>query len=397
MKILKYILSIVLLLGVIFACTEEDFGSTDFANNITTPTNIVASYNITQDNTGLVTIHPTGDGASRFIINFGDETQEEVELKVGETVEHVYNEGVYDVEIQAFNLKGDQAIVTQELVVSFNAPENLEVNAAIDDANPFIINVSAEADLATSYLVYFDTSDGTEEPTPFSSGEVVSFEYPAVGDYTIKVVALSGGAQTTEYEELITISTPTGLPLGFEVFDASVLGDFGGAFIGVIDNPDTNGNETSKVAQIVKGGPETWAGNVITLSSPIDFSTETIMKMNVWSPRPGGKVLMKLENLDNSDINMEVEVTTTGNSSWEEVTFDFSSIDTSQTYQKIVLFFDIGIVGDGSSDWTFYIDDISQSIPVSDFDDGLLTNGDFESGNNSWTIGGGDDLISTDN
>ena len=34
----------------------------------------------------------------------------------------------------------------------------------------------------------------------------------------------------------------------------------------------------------------------------------------------------------------------------------------TKTYQKIVWFFDLGTVGDGSADWTFYVDNIRQDF-----------------------------------
>jgi len=191
----------------------------------------------------------------------------------------------------------------------------------------------------------------------------VSFEYANVGDYTIKVEALSGGLETAELTEVITISSPVELPIDFEIFDSSVFQGFGGASNAVIDNPDTNGNDSGKVGQIIKDAPEVWAGNVITLSAPIDFSEKKIIKMNVWSPRPGGQILLKVENISDGGIFYETTATTVGNSTWEEVSFDLSAIDTGNTYQKIVLFFDFGLVGDGSADWTFYIDDIKQAFP----------------------------------
>ena len=161
------------------------------------------------------------------------------------------------------------------------------------------------------------------------------------------------------------MSSPVELPIDFEIFDARVFQGFGGASNEVIANPDINVNESATVGQIVKDAPEVWAGNVITLSAPIDFSENKVIKMDLWSPRPGGKVLLKVENLDDGGIFYETEVTTVGNSAWETVYFDLSAIDTANTYQKIVLFFDFGTVGDGSSDWTFYIDNIKQVASAS--------------------------------
>ncbi len=41
------------------------------------------------------------------------------------------------------------------------------------------------------------------------------------------------------------------------------------------------------------------------------------------------------------------------------LTFDYSAINTARTYQKIVLIFDLGTVGDGSANFTFLFDDIT--------------------------------------
>jgi len=359
MKTLKYVLSMAL---VFFISCAEDDNDLSFVDKITAPTNVSALLQITQDNTGLVTIIPNSEGGVSYNITLGDDTTEPVNIKAGETFENTYPEGTYTISIEAIGLTGLKSVITQELVVSFKAPENLEITADIDAANPFIVNVSATADYASSFLVYFDTSNPDEVGTPLAIGETVSFEYPGVGDYTVKVVALSGGAETSEGTQDIAVTTPTELPIDFEIFDASTFAGFGGASNFVIDNPDANGNISATVGQIIKGAGETWAGNVITLSAPIDFSTKKAITMDVWSPRPGGKLILKIENLDDGDIAFEKEVTTVGSSAWEELTFDLTGLDTSNTYQKIVFFFDFGAMGDGGADWTFYIDNIKQSV-----------------------------------
>ena len=80
--------------------------------------------------------------------------------------------------------------------------------------------------------------------------------------------------------------------------------------------------------------------------------------MKVWSPRVGAKVLLKVENSANSSQNYEKEVTTTVANAWEELTFDYSAINTANTYDRVVLIFDLGTPGDGSPNYTFYFDDI---------------------------------------
>ncbi|MFT6152641.1 MAG: hypothetical protein ACI848_000296 [Roseivirga sp.] len=361
-KIKTYYKSLFLLVFLV-ACTEDDIRELSYLDTIAVPTNLAVAFNIKQDNTGLVTLSPTATSATNYEIYFGDDTSTPEELIQGESVDHIYIEGTYDVRLVAHNSKGETVEITQQLVVSFLAPENLEITAQIDSSNPFVINVSATADFAASFLVFFDTSNPDEIGTPLALDGTASFEYSSVGDFTIKVEALSGGVETSELTEVITISSPVELPIDFEIFDSSVFQGFGGASNAVIDNPDANGNDSAKVGQIVKDAPEVWAGNVITLSAPIDFSEKKVIKMNVWSPRAGGKILLKLENLTDGGVFFETEVTTVGNSAWEEVSFDLSAIDTGNTYQKIVLFFDFGTVGDGSSDWTFYIDNIKQAFP----------------------------------
>ncbi len=83
-----------------------------------------------------------------------------------------------------------------------------------------------------------------------------------------------------------------------------------------------------------------------------------MFKMKVFSPRVGAKVLLKVENQTNGGISFEKEVLTTVANAWEELTFDYSTINTANSYQKIVLIFDLGAMGDGSANYTFLFDDI---------------------------------------
>ena len=81
--------------------------------------------------------------------------------------------------------------------------------------------------------------------------------------------------------------------------------------------------------------------------------------MKVYSPRVGAKVYLKLENQSNGAIFFEKEVTTTTANTWELLTFDCSTINTANTYQKIVLILDNGTVGNGTANYTIYFDDIT--------------------------------------
>ncbi|HSK12299.1 MAG TPA: T9SS type A sorting domain-containing protein, partial [Phnomibacter sp.] len=126
----------------------------------------------------------------------------------------------------------------------------------------------------------------------------------------------------------------------------------------VIDNPQKSGiNTSNKVGRMVKSAGEVYGGSVLTLLSPIDFTSSKIFRMKVFSPRVGAKVLLKVENISNGAINFEVETAVTVANQWEDLSFNYNAIP-ANSYQKIVLIFDLGTMGDGSANFTFLFDDI---------------------------------------
>lgn len=373
MKILKSLTFLFILLFALACETDEDkYYDLD---NIQAPANVNAVFDITQDNTGLVTIIPNSEGATKYMIDFGDGAS--AELGTLEEAIHTYVEGIYQVGITAHGITGLTTETQKELNVTFKAPEDLAVTISKDATNPKIVSVSATATFATIIDIYFgDVED--EEPTHVLPGEVAMHTYTEIGDYEVKVIAKSAGAATTEYTEIITIeaaSDPINLPIDFESFTINyAFSDFGGVASSVIDNPDASGiNTSAKVGQSIKtAGAETWGGTILTMETPIDFSVKRSFKVKVWSPKAGAVVKLKVENLTNGDISAEVDATTTLASAWEELSFDFSAIDISNEYQKVVLFFDFGNVGD---DAIYYFDDIMlkfadapSSSPVQDFE-----------------------------
>lgn len=368
MKLFKNISALILLVVLAAACITDKDELYTF-DNIAAPSNVSAIFDITQDNTGLVSMVPNADGAQRFTINFGDGA-EVMQVLSGSVAMHNYAEGVYTVGITATGITGLESKYSTELTVSYKAPQNLKVDLETNTLNPKIISVSATADFATVFDVYFgDVAD--EAPVHVLPKEVISHTYENAGDYEIRVVAKGGAIATTEYKETVTISNasdPVNLPVTFESFVINyAFSDFGNAISSVIDNPDATGINTSlKVGKTQKmGGAETWAGSFLTLENPINFSTNKTFKVKVWSPKSGATVKLKVENLTNGDINKEVDAVTTVSNQWEELSFDFSAIDMANEYQKVVIFFDFGNAGDDSN---YYFDDIKlvpSSIPAS--------------------------------
>ena len=366
MKALKYFLGMAFLLSVIAGCKKDTYTDVAFLESATAPDKLAALFDITQDNTGQVTITPNGEGAASFDIFFGDGTAAPVSVKAGGNAQHKYAEGVYTVKMVAHNITGKTTETTKQLTVSFRAPENLEVTAALDASNIFKVNVSAKASYETMFRVYYGDV-ANEIPKSFLEGETVSHIYAAVGTYTVRVVALSGGVATTEFTKVITVVDPVLLPLDFESPTlVYTFGDFGGGVVTVIANPNPGGiNTSTKVAKMVKNAGEVYGGSTTKLGAPINFSANKIFRMKVYSPRVGAKVLLKVENATDNTINFEKEVLTTVANAWEDLVFDYSAIDASKSYQTLVLIFDLGTAGNGSANFTYLFDDIrlTNTIP----------------------------------
>ncbi|HSP40868.1 MAG TPA: hypothetical protein VLN46_05500 [Gillisia sp.] len=357
-KYFKIIFSL-LIVSSFMACDKDDDELLDL-NSLDAPQNLGATFQITQDNSGLVTIIPTGEGAVLFDIDFGDGSAIAEDIKVGGKVEHYFEEGQYDVEITGKTLNGKTATGIQPLTVSFLAPENLQVNITRDPNDNYTISVSATADNAAMYQVYFGEEDD-EEPTPLMPGESVSYTYSSVGTYNVRVVALSGGVATTEEVTSVTITDPLYLPINFESatlnYTFSNFGGGEGAGVPIIDNPDPSGVNTSdKVASYTKvAGSEVWAGTTIALDEPIDFSTNQFIAVDVWSPVAGAQVLFKIENLADPNVNVEFSATTSVSNQWETLIFDLTAINPAVEYGRIALFFNFGVPGTGE---TYYFDNI---------------------------------------
>jgi hypothetical protein len=189
---------------------------------------------------------------------------------------------------------------------------------------------------------------------------VVTHTYAAVGTYSVKVVALSGGVATTQLIKTVTIVDPVLLPITFESATLNyTFNNFDGGVVTVINNPQSNGiNTSTRVARMVKNAGQTWGGSWIGLSGNIDFSANKIFRMKVFSPRVGAKVLLKVENAANTALSYEKESLTTVANAWEDMVFNYSAINTANTYQHIVIIFDNGIMGNGTANFTFLFDDI---------------------------------------
>jgi len=142
--------------------------------------------------------------------------------------------------------------------------------------------------------------------------------------------------------------------------------DFGGAATTVLPNPFPTGlNTSATVARLIKHPGETFAGSVIQMAGPIDFTNNKRVKVKVWAPVAGKKLMLKFEgsptDFDGGAFETDAVIGTA--KEWVELTFDYSSptlfppVNNNDT--KIVFFFDFGTAGDGSADSTYYFDDVA--------------------------------------
>lgn len=389
MKWLLIMIPISIALGAV-SCTKTDAGSTDFLTTVSKPGKLNALFEITQDNSGSVTITPGGQGAAYYRIYMPEDAGNFVKVNPGASYTRTYQEGTYNVRVEGVSLKGDAAEVTKPLTVTFRQPENLEVAIVKNTTNNYTVQVSATALYETFFQVYFGEA-ANEAPVSFNEGDVASHTYSKVGTYTIRVVAFSGGAAQRTYTQQVTISDPLVLPVNFESATLPyTFSNFDGGVATVENNPSSTGiNASARVGKMVKYAGQPWGGSVLPLSNNIDFAAGKIFAMKAWSPRVGSRVLLKVENAADPSKSFEKEVATTTANTWEELYFDYSSVNTSNTYSRVVLIFDNGTMGDGSGNFTFYFDDIRlvNEIPVNialplGFEGGFPYNfTDFDGGN----------------
>ena len=371
MKFFKYLIVLTFLAAVINSCKKDSYNDTSLANKVITPANLSVLFKITQDNTGTVTIIPSGEGVSFFEIFFGDSKTDSAQVIAASTINHIYPEGVYNVRIVAHSITGGTSEITKQLTVSFRAPENLDFTIIPTVTNKFNIGVTIKTALyATMFQVYFGDVVN-EVPLLFLQGDTVYHTYTAFGTYNVKVVALSGGAATTQLIKPYTVTAAQiDLPVTFDdiKFDYTTT-DFGGDI--TVDALDTT-NSSNKVKRTLKPvGANTWAG--VTVGTPLGFATpiplsvaSNKMSVRVYSPAVGIHIRLKVEDHTNANNSVETEAISTVANTWETLTFDFNNnasgtpaFNSTITYDKASLFFDFGNVGTGK---IFYWDDVKYIV-----------------------------------
>jgi len=138
---------------------------------------------------------------------------------------------------------------------------------------------------------------------------------------------------------VLSSSFAQSLPIDFESsITTTDFVNFDGGEGTVISNPQSNGiNTSSMVAQIVRDGGTVWAGSKIILSENLDFSSNSILSMKVFTTAPiGTTIKFKLEG----GTPTEKDVLTKTTSEWETLTWDFTGAPNDNN--QVVFMFDFG-------------------------------------------------------
>ena len=131
MKTIKQIFTLLFVFITVTSCNEDFMEETDF--KVVAPSNVSATFQITQDNTGLVTITPTGENAISFDVDFGDGSPSALNVKAGKSVKHTFTEATHNVKVTANGFNNLKTVSDVQLVVSFKAPTNLVVAITNDE------------------------------------------------------------------------------------------------------------------------------------------------------------------------------------------------------------------------------------------------------------------------
>ena len=284
-----------------------------------------------------------------------------------------------------------QMTLDQPIKIVKDANNKYSIKIHSPDANAHTLMIKLEESGDNEYIelkqnfstqgwntITFDMSTITAQAWPNAGAA-----WDGTADFKKLVFFIDGGASTAgiyHIDDIMKIIPTSGavtagtLISGFETIGA--LSGFDGGSAEVIANPDTSGNSSDHVLKLVKDAGQTWGGQKYTVTDKFKLDSESKLRVKVWSPRVGLNFMMKFEDSlgwPNTTASAEVTATTTKANEWEELIFDYSGISSSVEWYNLVMFIDNGTMGDGSANFTIYVDDITQysssiSSTITDFE-----------------------------
>ena len=355
-----YILWLSIITVFTVGCSEDE-GLQEVA--ITPPSNVEAKVTLSQDNSGHVEVLPTAENANTFFIDYGDGSPVSDTLSSGETFSHIYSEGNFDLTIVALNVSGQTTELVKPVEISFLPPENLEVAIENDGEQSKTVNVTVNADFASSFEVDFG-EDGNDSILIGNIEETVSFTYQEAGFYTITVVVSGSSSETTTFVEE-----------GFEVTEVlqpavaaptpttpapNVIAIYSDAYTPITVNEfptewSNTGFEEIQVEgdNIVKYSNLAFTGIVTDYDNPTDLTAMTHVHFDYWTP-DGQELGIKLVNTALDPV--QEDLASVGDISlgqWVSVDIPLADFDMDRS-QVTQLIFDNLVLDDASI--TVYID-----------------------------------------
>ena len=240
----------------------------------------------------------------------------------------------------------------------------ITLDTAVDGANGEVITANVHSTVARDITLKFDVANVERKVSHGGTGwEAMSFDFTGAMPADQTKIAFfndltqqgDGSADWTIYIDNLDQTTggnagPTiALPVDFEeAADAYEIAGFDGGVATVEAGPDG-----ANSLKYVKGAGQNWAGVWINLDTAVDGANGQIITADVHST-VAREIALKF---DAANVERKVNHSGTG---WEAMSFDFTGeMPANQT--KIAFFNDLTQQGDGSADWTIYIDNLAQT------------------------------------
>ena len=371
MKSIKNILSLLVIVTTLWSCADDEKNVN--LNNVQAPSALAMAFDVTQDNTGLVTITPTAEGAVSFDIALGDGTAEAVELENGQNTSHTYAEGTYTVTATAYGITGLSTSLSQELVVSFQAPENLQVTVENDAAVSKQVNVTVTADFAITFDVYSGET-GVTTPVTANIGETAIVQYTDAGIYDITIEVKGAAIQTTTYIEenfeVTEILAPIAIaPTPPARQPEDVISIFSSAYTNVAGTnyfPDWGqGAQGSSWAMFDLVGDEmlqyinlSYQGIALADGTTVDVSNMEYLHLDVWTSENGDITDLETSIINNAGGTVTEAPVTSSLSAGQWTSLDIPVSDYTDQGLTVSDIFQLKFVGTPWAAGTIFVDNI---------------------------------------
>ena len=314
--------------------------------------------------TGTVRFINTSENATNYSWDFGNgKTSTEVNPI------QTFEEGSYTVTLTSKNSAGDSDSFNDDILYT-KLDTQAPVITLLGDAT---MNISLGDTFTDPGATASDDVNGNITDNIVVGGDTVDTNTEATYTITYNVSDTAGNAATEVTRTVIITDnsckeTNLSLPIDFECDGTDYASkDSGDVAFEVIDNPEMTGIHAtaSKVGKLVFDSNQQWENMNLTLDTPIDFTTEKLIKFKFYATEARA-IKLKFEG---SGAPTETDANHTG-TGWEELSFEMNS---SASFTNLIVFVD----GGADTAGTFYIDDITQSVATNNGGGGGGTTGDY--------------------